>query len=99
MSDPKFEDLTFTITCTMRRRWAEQFLGLLKWWQMLGSIGSSRITLFFADGDGDFRPKFEMPGNIAPADPQMTGNEIRVQLGGPDYLTVGDDVTPFFDAG
>lgn len=26
-------------------------------WQSLGSLGSSRWTSFFADGDGNFRPK------------------------------------------
>lgn len=67
--DPEFEDVTFTVHCTMRRRWAKQFLGLLKWFQMLGSIGSSREITFYADGDGDFRPKFEAPMWIEPAEP------------------------------
>lgn len=56
------EDETLTITVTMRRRWIPIFLGMLRQMQMLGSIGSSRHVLFFADGDGDFRPKFEWSG-------------------------------------
>jgi hypothetical protein len=31
-------------------------------WQQLGSWGSSRDTTFFADGDGDFRPKILING-------------------------------------
>src|SRR5271157_341357 len=31
-------------------------------WQQLGSWGSSRDTTFFADGDGDFRPKITVNG-------------------------------------
>jgi hypothetical protein len=31
-------------------------------WQSLGSVGSSRWTAFFADGDGDFRPKITING-------------------------------------
>lgn len=31
-------------------------------WQQLGSWGSSRDTTFFADGDGDFRPKITING-------------------------------------
>ena len=53
------ETIQFTIHCTMKRRWASQFIGMLKQMQHLGSIGSSRKVTFYADGDGDFRPKFE----------------------------------------
>jgi hypothetical protein len=34
-------------------------------WQQLGSWGSSRWTAFFADGDGDFRPKITINGEKA----------------------------------
>ena len=34
-------------------------------WQSLGSMGSSRWTAFFADGDGDFRPKITVNGEKA----------------------------------
>jgi hypothetical protein len=50
---------TFTITCTMRTRWVPHFLARLKHMQRLGGMGSSRWVHFYADGDGDFRPKFE----------------------------------------
>ena len=53
------ETIRFTVHCTMKRRWASQFIGMLKRMQHLGSIGSSRNVIFYADGDGDFRPQFE----------------------------------------
>lgn len=80
----KFEEVTFTVTCTMRRRWAEQFLGMLKWFEMLGRLGGSRVIKFYADGDGDFRPAFELPNDIEPAAPRLDKPE---------------DLEAFFDAG
>ncbi len=52
-------DTTFTIKCTMKYRWVPHFLSMLKYMQHLGGVGSSRVVAFYADGDGDFRPKFE----------------------------------------
>lgn len=34
-------------------------------WHNLGDLGSSRWTSFFADGDGDFRPKITINGEKA----------------------------------
>lgn len=51
--------MKFTITCEMKDRWVPSFLGLLKEMQYNGSIGHSGTVSFYADGDGDFRPKFE----------------------------------------
>jgi len=34
-------------------------------WQYLGGMGSSRWTAFYADGDGDFRPKITINGEKA----------------------------------
>ena len=66
MSDDKFEEVTFHVKCTMRKRWASQFLGMLKMMQYLGGIGGSREVTFYADGDGDYRPKFETTSDIKP---------------------------------
>ena len=60
-------DETFTITVTMRSRWVPVFLGMLRQMERLGHIGASRTISFFADGDGDFRPKFEWDSPTAPA--------------------------------
>jgi hypothetical protein len=38
---------------------------MLATWAMLGSQGSSRWTAFFADGDGNFRPKVTVNGRKA----------------------------------
>lgn len=70
-----FDEVTFTVTCTMRRRWASQFLGMLKLMRQLGNQGSSREIVFFADGDGDFRPKFEMPEDPEQAQPAELAGE------------------------
>ncbi len=56
---PYSDNVTFTITCTMRPRWIPQFLGMLRHMQVLGAQGSSRNVTIFADGDGDFRPRFD----------------------------------------
>lgn len=53
------DEQTFTINVTMKNRWVPHFLSMLKYFQYLGGVGSSRQVTFYADGDGDFRPKFE----------------------------------------
>lgn len=35
---------------------------MLATWQLLGGWGSSRWTSFFADGDGNFRPRISIDG-------------------------------------
>lgn len=35
---------------------------MLATWERLGNMGSSRWTAFFADGDGNFRPKIKVDG-------------------------------------
>ena len=43
----------------MNERWIPHFMSMLKYMEHLGKIGSSRHVGLFADGDGDFNPKFE----------------------------------------
>lgn len=62
--EEKHEKVEFTVKCEMKKRWAEQFLSMLKYMQQLGSMGCSRNVTFYADGDGDFRPKFEWDVDI-----------------------------------
>jgi len=50
---------TFTVTCTMEERWVNHFLSALKRMELNGRIGASDDVAIYADGDGDFRPKFE----------------------------------------
>lgn len=49
----------FRIECEMKDRWIPHFLAMLKYMEYLGNIGSSREVTLYADGDGDFRPKFK----------------------------------------
>jgi hypothetical protein len=51
--------MKFVIHCEMKDRWVPHFLAMLKYMERLGGIGSSREVSFYADGDGDFRPKFK----------------------------------------
>lgn len=63
----------FQLTCRVQTRWVPYFLGMLKHMQRLGSRGSSREVTFYADGDGDFRPKFSWPDDLpAPVEPTET---------------------------
>lgn len=53
-------DVTFTITVTMPEDWADYFCSFLKRMETDGKRGHSETIGFYADGDGDFRPKFEI---------------------------------------
>lgn len=53
------KEVTFNVKCTMRKCWADEFISFLKHMESLGKAGCSRVVAFYADGDGDFRPKFE----------------------------------------
>lgn len=59
----------FTVEVEMQDRWVPHFLGMLKYMERLGSIGSSRRVTFLSDGDGDFRPKFSWDVDVEPAAP------------------------------
>lgn len=74
-----YEDSTeFTITVTMRDRWIPHFLAMLKYMEQLGGMGSSREVTFYADGDGDFRPKFEFAERLPVAEkPYVDDNGDR----------------------
>ena len=54
-------------------------------WQQLGSWGSSRWTAFFADGDGDFRPKITVNGEKA----KFTDLIDRKVMWSPDKVVAG----------
>lgn len=54
-----------TLTITMANLTEAQEIALhdlFATWQSLGGVGSSRWTSFYADGDGDFRPKITING-------------------------------------
>ena len=53
-------EVKVTIKATMKARWVDDFCSMLKYMERCGKIGHSSIVGFYADGDGDFRPKFEI---------------------------------------
>lgn len=53
-------NVTFNVEVTMNERWVDQFCSMLKYMETCGNNGHSSITAFYADGDGDFRPKFNI---------------------------------------
>lgn len=51
---------TFTIRCTMQKEHILNFLSVLNRMEHDGEIRHSEIVGMFCDGDGTFRPKFEI---------------------------------------
>jgi hypothetical protein len=90
MNEP-FELVTFNMTVTMKVRWVPHFLGMLKLMQSFGSMGCSRVIGFYADGDGDFRPKFTWDSDSQPKE------AIYSKEKNPEHAPVNVDY--FFDAG
>ena len=69
------EEVDFVIKCRMKRRWARPFLCMLEYMECCGDIGHSSMVGLFADGDGDFYPKFEVSGfEKFPRQPPMFSN-------------------------
>lgn len=54
------ENRKFTIECEIPERWVDDFCTMLNWMQSCGNLGHSSMIGFYADGDGDFRPKFKI---------------------------------------
>lgn len=50
----------FTIEVEMEERWIDDFCSMLKEMERLGNIGSSKKVGIYSDGDGGFRPKFNI---------------------------------------
>lgn len=54
----------FTIEIEMENRWIPHFLSMLKHMEKLGRAGISREVAIYADGDGDFHPKFKWDDSL-----------------------------------
>lgn len=54
------ENRKFTIECEVPERWVNQFCSFLKHLERNGNLGHSALVGFYADGDGDFRPRFNI---------------------------------------
>ena len=59
----------FTINVKMNERWINQFCSFLKRMEYNGNIGHSEMVHFCSDGDGDFRPKFDINTDFTEVEP------------------------------
>lgn len=50
--------MKFTIQADIPDRWVDTFCSMLKKMEWDGNVGHSEKVSLYADGDGDFRPKF-----------------------------------------
>lgn len=50
----------FNIKVTMNERWVNDFCSMLRWMESCGKLGHSSVVAFYSDGDGDFRPTFDI---------------------------------------
>ncbi len=63
------EIVEFDIHCKMNRAWANEFISFLAFMENCGELGCSRNIAMYADGDGDFRPKFSTEYKSIPKTP------------------------------
>lgn len=68
-------EVTFNIQVTMEERWVDDFCSMLHKMHMNGAIGHSSLIGFYADGDGDFRPTFEIDRDFKKK-PGIPGSKI-----------------------
>jgi hypothetical protein len=59
----------FTMEIEMEERWIPHFLSMLEKMENYGYNGMSRKVALYADGDGDFRPKFKPNIKYVPVEP------------------------------
>ena len=72
-------EVKFIIECEMKDRWVPHFLAMLKYMQQLGGMGSSRLVGIYADGDGDFNPRFKWDESLpSDATPTSDSNGDRI---------------------
>lgn len=50
----------FVVECEMPERWVNEFCAMLKTMELYGTLGHSETVGIYSDGDGDFRPKFNI---------------------------------------
>ena len=49
--------IELNIKAFIDERWVNDFCSMLKHMELCGNIGHSSVVAFYADGDGNFRPK------------------------------------------
>jgi hypothetical protein len=81
-----------SMTVTMHNLTDAQAIALeamFRLWQRLGAAGSSRYVSFFADGDGNFRPRVEIQHSRDPY--PMQAEEDREALRRVALVTNGEE--------
>ena len=63
----------------MEDRWVNDFCSFLKLLEEYGKIGHSAMIGFFADGDGGFRPKFNINTDFQYVDSIEGGDGISME--------------------
>lgn len=74
------KEIEFNIKVKMNERWVNDFCSMLYWMQSCGEIGHSSIVGFYADGDGDFRPKFEFNREFVKTEGYWATNKELTEL-------------------
>ena len=59
----KYKKRKFKIKAEIDERWVDDFCTFLYELEHNGEIGHSSLIGFYADGDGDFQPKFKIKTN------------------------------------
>jgi hypothetical protein len=54
------ENRRFIIECEVPERWVNDFCAMLENMQYFGEQGHSGVVGIYDDGDGDFRPRFDI---------------------------------------
>lgn len=78
-------NVTFEIKATMDERWVDHFCSMLKHMEYNGNVGHTERIGIMSDGDGDFRPTFDIG----------IGFEGR----GPKSVSCGRTTISIYDAG
>lgn len=69
----------FVIKVKMQDRWIPHFLSMLKYMEYCGNIGHSERVGLYADGDGEFQPKFEWLKSLPDkAEPMFKSDRDRI---------------------
>jgi hypothetical protein len=71
---------------------------MMRAWVLLGNLGSSRWTCFYADGDGDFRPKITVDGrkpefcDLIDEETRWMDKDHKIQHHSGDYMIDFDSI-------
>lgn len=86
VGEPYYQDkrsgadtVKFNIEATMQYCWANHFCSLLREMERCGNIGHCSMLGFLADGDGTFRPRFNIDLDYEQKQPKSENTEVKVE--------------------